>query len=252
MKKMDIESLDTKVALVTGASRGLGRAVAIRLATCGAKVAVNYLSSSQQANKVSEEIEGLGGQAILCRADVSDDRAVHEMTRQVVSQWGKIDILVNNAGIVRDTLLLRMPNEAWDEVLNTNLRGAYLCTKYALRSMMEQDWGRIINIASLAGLVGNAGQTNYSAAKGGLIAFTKSVAREVGPRNITVNAIAPGFIVTEMTDKLPKETKDAILARIPLGRFGVADDVAGLAAFLASEQASYITAQVICVDGGVI
>ncbi len=249
---MDPKDSDKKVALVTGASRGLGRAVAIKLATCGINVAVNYLTNDEQANKVSQEIESLGCEVILCRADVSDATAVREMTRQIVRQWGKIDILVNNAGIVRDTLLLRMPDEAWDDVLNTNLRGAYLCTKYALRSMMEQGWGRIINIASLAGLVGNAGQANYSAAKGGLIAFTRSVAREVGPRNITVNAIAPGFIVTEMTDKLPQEAKDDILARIPLGRFGVVDDVAGLAAFLAGEQAGYITAQVICVDGGVI
>ena len=249
---MNTKSPDNRVALVTGASRGLGRAVAIKLAACGNKVAVNYLSSNEEAKKVRKEIENMGGQAILCGADVADAQAVREMTRQVVKQWGKIDILVNNAGIIRDTLLLRMPDEAWDDVMNTNLRGAYLCTKYVLRSMMEQGWGRIINIASLAGLVGNAGQTNYSAAKGGLIAFTKSVAREVGPRNITVNAIAPGFIVTEMTDKLPQEAKDTILARIPLGRFGVADDVAELAAFLASDQASYITAQVICVDGGVI
>ena len=249
---MEPKDSDKKVALVTGASRGLGRAVAIKLATCGINVAVNYLTNDEQANKVSQEIESLGCEVILCKADVSDATAVREMTRQIVRQWGKIDILVNNAGIVRDTFLLRMPDEAWDEVLNTNLRGAYLCTKYALRSMMEQGWGRIINVASLAGLVGNAGQANYSAAKGGLIAFTRSVAREVGPRNITVNAIAPGFIVTEMTDKLPQEAKDDILARIPLGRFGMADDVAGLAAFLAGEQASYITAQVICVDGGVI
>jgi 3-oxoacyl-[acyl-carrier protein] reductase len=241
-----------KVALVTGASRGLGRAIAIKLATCGTKVAINYVANDEEANKVAQKIESSGGETMLYKADVSDADAVRQMTRQIVKQWGKIDILVNNAGIVRDALLLRMPDDVWDEVLDTNLRGAYLCTKYALRPMMEQGWGRIINIASLAGLVGNAGQANYSAAKGGLIAFTKAVAREVGPRNITVNAIAPGFIVTEMTDKLPQQAKDAILARIPLGRFGVAEDVAALAAFLASEAAGYITAQVICVDGGVI
>jgi len=249
---MEARSLDNKVALVTGASRGLGRAVAVKLASCGARVVVNYLSNDEEANKVNKEIEGLGSRAMLCKVDVAEAGAVRQMTRHIVEEWGKIDILVNNAGIIRDTLILRMPEEAWDEVMNTNLRGAYLCTKYVLRSMMDQSWGRIINIASLAGLVGNAGQTNYSAAKGGLIAFTKSVAREVGPRSITVNAIAPGFIVTEMTDKLPQEAKDTILTRIPLGRFGVTDDVAGLAAFLASEQAGYITAQVICVDGGVI
>jgi 3-oxoacyl-[acyl-carrier protein] reductase len=241
-----------KVALVTGASRGLGRAIAIKLASCGIRVAVNYLTNDAEANKVIKEIQVSGGEALGCKVDVSDAAAVRQMTRQIVRQWSKIDILVNNAGIVHDTLLLRMPDDAWDAVLNTNLRGAYLCTKYALRSMMELGWGRIINITSLAGLVGNAGQANYSAAKGGLIAFTRAVAREVGSRNITVNAIAPGFIVTEMTDKLPREVRDSILARIPLRRFGRADDVAELAAFLASEAAGYITAQVICIDGGII
>jgi 3-oxoacyl-[acyl-carrier protein] reductase len=169
-----------------------------------------------------------------------------------MERWGRIDILVNNAGITSDNLLPRMSDEVWDEVINTNLRGAFLCTRFALRYMMGQSWGRIINIASLAGLVGNAGQANYSAAKGGLIAFTKSVAREVGALNITANAIAPGFIVTDMTEKLPRETKDSILARIPLKRFGTPVDVAELVAFLAGERASYITAQVIGIDGGVI
>jgi 3-oxoacyl-[acyl-carrier protein] reductase len=249
---MNIKNLENKVALVTGASRGLGRAIAIKMASYGASVAINYLSNDDEANKVYKEIVEMKSRVMLCKADVSVAGAVRQMTRRIVKEWGKIDILVNNAGIVRDALILRMPDEYWDEVLNTNLRGAYLCAKYALRSMMDQGWGRIINIASLAGIVGNAGQVNYSAAKGGMIALTKSLARETGPRNITVNAIAPGFIVTEMTDKLPQEAKDAILARIPLGRFGMVDDVAELAAFLASEQAGYITAQVINVDGGVI
>ncbi len=249
---MEPGELEGKVSLVTGASRGLGRTIARRLATLGARVAINYLTSDQAAASLAREINDGGGEAALLKANVADATAVRAMTRQIVDRWGKIDILVNNAGIVKDNLLPRMPDEAWDEVLNTNLRGAYLCTKFALRSMMDQPWGRIINIASLAGLVGNPGQANYSAAKGGLIAFTKSVAREVGSRNITVNAIAPGFITTEMTAKLPPENKDAILARIPLQRFGTPGDVAELVAFLASERAGYITAQVICIDGGVI
>ena len=249
---MEAKELAGKVSLVTGASRGLGRAIALRLAGMGSSVAINYMSSEKSAASLLREIEKGGGEAMLVRANVADAREVRTMVREIVARWGKIDILVNNAGIVRDDLLPRMADEAWDEVMNTNLRGAYLCTKFAVRSMMEQLWGRVINIASLAGIVGNMGQANYSAAKGGLIAFTKSVARELGSRNITVNAIAPGFITTEMTDKLPQETRDIILSRIPLKRFGTPDDVAELAAFLASERASYITAQVICLDGGVI
>jgi len=244
--------LEGKVSLVTGASRGLGRAIALKLAAGGAKVAVNYLSSEAEAARVAEEIRGNGGEAVLVQANVGDAAAVKAMTREIVKQWGKIDVLVNNAGITRDNLLPRMADDAWDEVINTNLRGAYLCTKFALRSMMDQFWGRIINISSLAGSTGNQGQANYSAAKGGLNALTRSVAREVGSRNITVNAIAPGFITTDMTDRLPQEAKDAILDRIPLKRFGKPEDVAELVAFLADERASYITAQIICIDGGVI
>lgn len=249
---MEPKELEGKVSLVTGASRGLGRAIALRLASLGSKVAINYLASEQAAASLLKEIEAGGGEAMLAKANVADAKEVRVMVREVVGRWEKLDILVNNAGIVKDDLLPRMADEAWDEVINTNLRGAYLCTKFAVRSMMEQLWGRVINIASLAGLVGNMGQANYSAAKGGLIAFTKSVARELGSRNITVNAIAPGFIATGMTDKLPQETRNAILSRIPLQRFGTPEDVAELVAFLSSDRAGYITAQVICIDGGVI
>jgi len=244
--------LKDKVALVTGASRGLGRAIAIKLASKGAKVAVNYLTNDVQAVEVTQIIVAQGGEALTVKADVADSDAVKNMVRQVTDKWGKIDILVNNAGITRDGLLPRMQDEAWDEVINTNLRGAYLCTKFTLRSMMSQPWGRIINISSLAGLVGNQGQTNYSASKGGLIAFTKAVAREVGSRNITANVIAPGFFVTEMTNKLPAEARAAILSRIPLRRYGTPEDLAELVAFLASESSNYITAQVIPIDGGII
>ena len=242
--------LEGKVSLVTGASRGIGKTIALKLASLGCKVAVNYRKRDSEANSVVEAIKGQGREAISVKADVADGEAVRVMMQQVTDRWGKIDILVNNAGINRDTLLLRMPESAWDEVINTNLRGAYLCTKFVLRSMVIQHWGRIINIASVVGIIGNAGQSNYAASKGGLIAFTKSIAREMGSRNITANAIAPGFIVTEMTDKLPQERKEAILAMIPLNRFGKPEDVAELVTFLASEKASYITGQVICIDGG--
>ncbi len=249
---MKPKELEGKVALVTGASRGLGRAIAVKLGSLGTKVAVNYLSSEQEASNVVREIEASGAEAITIKANVADSSEVKAMTRQIVDKWGRIDILVNNAGITKDNLLPRMSDNAWDDVINTNLRGAYLCTRFALRSMMDQFGGRIINISSLAGIVGNQGQANYSAAKGGLIAFTKSTAREVGSRNITVNAIAPGFISSDMTDQLSQEMKDEVIKRIPLQRFGTPNDVAELVAFLASERAAYITAQVISIDGGVI
>jgi 3-oxoacyl-[acyl-carrier protein] reductase len=246
------QDLAGKVSLITGASRGLGRAIALKFATEGAKVAVNYLGNDAAAEDVIRNIISQGGEAVAVKANVADSDAVKTMVRQVTDQWGRIDILVNNAGITRDGLLPRMSDSAWDEVIDTNLRGAYLCTKFALRSMMNLSWGRIINISSLAGVIGNAGQTNYSASKGGLIAFTKAVAREVGSRNITANVIAPGFFVTDMTDKLPPETREMILSRIPLKRYGTPEDLAELAAFLASEASGYITAQVICIDGGVM
>ncbi|MBO5515486.1 MAG: 3-oxoacyl-[acyl-carrier-protein] reductase [Schwartzia sp.] len=244
--------LDGKCALVTGASRGIGRAVALKLASEGAKVALNFAGNEAAANEVRQEIEAAGGQAILVKADVANEAAVQEMVQKTADAFGRIDILVNNAGITRDGLLARMKEEDWDAVLSTNLKGVFLTTKAVAKLMMKQRAGRIVNMASVVGVTGNAGQANYSAAKAGVIGFTKTIARELASRGVTVNAVAPGFIDTDMTSVLSDKAKEAALTGIPLGRMGTPEDVAAAVLFLASDQASYVTGQVLHVDGGMV
>lgn len=244
--------LDGKCALVTGASRGIGRAVALKLASEGAKVALNFAGNEAAANEVRQEIEAAGGQAILVKADVANEAAVQEMVQKMADAFGRIDILVNNAGITRDGLLARMKEEDWDAVLSTNLKGVFLTTKAVAKLMMKQRAGRIVNMASVVGVTGNAGQANYSAAKAGVIGFTKTIARELASRGVTVNAVAPGFIDTDMTSVLSDKAKEAALTGIPLGRMGTPEDVAAAVLFLASDQASYVTGQVLHVDGGMV
>lgn len=242
--------LNGRVALVTGASRGIGKATALALARAGANVVVNCVSRLAEAEAVVAEIEALGQKAAAYRADVSQVEEAQALVDFTLATFGRLDILVNNAGITRDSLLLRMRDEDWDAVLGVNLRGTFNCTRAAARPMVKARWGRIINISSVIGLTGNVGQANYAAAKAGIIGFTKAVARELGSRNITVNAVAPGYIVTEMTGGLPEEIKERLRERIALGRFGVPEEVADVVVFLASEMARYITGQVIVVDGG--
>jgi 3-oxoacyl-[acyl-carrier protein] reductase len=241
----------SRVALVTGASRGIGRAIALALGAAGYAVGVNYRSQEAAAQEVARQIGAAGGTAVALRADVSNREDVEGLFR-AAEQLGPVSILVNNAGITRDTLLLRLSEDVWDSVLDTNLRGAYLCTKLAVRGMLRARWGRVINISSVVGLTGNPGQANYAAAKAGLIGFTRAVAREVAERGITVNAVAPGYISTDITEGLPDEVKAHILRNIPMARFGAPEDVAGIVVFLASEAASYITGQVVTVDGGLV
>ena len=244
--------LEGKVALVTGASRGIGRAIAEELAARGAKVVVNYHSNSGAAEEVVQAIADKGGSAIVIQADVSDFAAAQNLVKSTIDAFGQIDILVNNAGTTHDTLLLMMKEEQWDRVLDTNLKSVFNCCKAAARPMVRRkQGGRIINISSVSGIVGQAGQANYAASKAGIIGFTKSLAKELGSRNITVNAVAPGFVLTDLTAGLPEELVQQSLDYIPLGRWGELPEIANVVAFMASDQASYITGQVISVDGGI-
>jgi len=245
-------TLQGKNALITGSSRGIGRAIALQLAKRGVNIAVNYAGNEERAEEVVQEIKNLGVHAIKIKANVADEKDVKAMVKEVITTFGNLDILVNNAGITKDNLLMRMKVEEFDQVVETNLKGAFLCTKAVTRQMMKQRDGKIINIASIVGVSGNPGQANYVAAKAGLIGLTKSTAKELATRNIMVNAIAPGFISTDMTDVLTDEQKSAILSSIPLEKLGDPEDVANVVCFLASEDAKYITGQTIHVDGGMV
>ncbi|MCG3090134.1 3-oxoacyl-[acyl-carrier-protein] reductase [Sporosarcina cyprini] len=243
---------DGKTAIVTGASRGIGREIALRLAKEGANVVVNYSGSQGKAEEVVAEITSSGGQAISVQANVADAESVKAMMDETMKQFGSIDYLVNNAGITRDNLLMRMKEDEWDDVMAINLKGVFLCTKAVTRQMMKQRAGRIVNVASIVGVSGNPGQANYVAAKAGVIGLTKTTAKELASRNITVNAVAPGFITTDMTDALPEDVKTQMLSTIPLGKLGDPQDVANVVAFLLSDEAAYITGQTIHVDGGMV
>lgn len=247
-----MNGLQDKIAVVTGASRGIGRGIAQRLAAEGVTVIINYHHSAEAAAEVVAEIEAAGGQAVAMQADVSQFAEAQALIKQVKKHFGRIDILVNNAGTTRDNLILLMKEAEWDTVIETNLKSVYNCSKAAVRFMIKQRSGRIINITSVVGLSGQAGQTNYAASKAGIIGFTKSLAKEVGSRHVTVNAIAPGFVLTALTEVLPEEMQAQIIAATPLGRMGNAEDIAGTVAFLASDDASFITGQVISVDGGLV
>jgi 3-oxoacyl-[acyl-carrier protein] reductase len=242
--------LEGKVAVVTGASRGIGRAIAERLATEGARVVVNYRASAEQAAEVVAAIEAQGGQAMAYQADVSDLAQAQALIKAATERWGTVDILVNNAGTTRDKLLMMMKESDWDLVIDTNLKSVFNCCKAVARKMVRQRSGRIINITSVAGLAGNPGQTNYAASKAGIVGFTKSLAKELGTRNITVNAVAPGYVPTALTNDLPEELQQAAIDHTPLGRFGKPEEIAAAVAFFAADEAAFITGQVLSVDGG--
>jgi len=244
--------LKGKTAVVTGGSRGIGRAIALKLASCGANVVVNYTRNSKAADEVVAEIKAMGSSGMAVKADVSIASEVENLVNEVLKTFGSIDILVNNAGITRDNLIIRMTEKEFDDVINTNLKGAFICTKAVSRVMIKQKSGKIINVSSVVGIVGNAGQSNYAAAKAGLIGFTKSMAKELAKRGINVNAVAPGFIQTDMTSVLPENVKEEFLKSIPLMRIGKPEDIANTVLFLASEYSDYITGQVINIDGGMV
>ena len=239
-----------RVAIITGGGRGIGRAIAVRLAQEGANVAISYRSNDAAAEETAQKVRGAGAECELFKGDVASPDDVQALFKGVSDAFGGVDILVNNAGITRDNLMMRMKEEEFDEVLRTNLKGTYLCTRAALRPMVRARWGRILNVSSVVGLVGNAGQANYAASKAGIIGFTKSVAREVAQRGITVNVVAPGYVETELTGGLADQVKDQILAQVPAGRFGEPEEIAEVVAFLAGEGAGYVTGQTIAVDGG--
>jgi len=245
-----MSQLADRIAVVTGGSRGIGRGIALELAKRGATLVINYNNSADAANEVVEQIKAGGGQAIAVQADVSTEDGANNLIKAAIDTYGKIDILVNNAGTTRDNVIMMMKPEDFDTVIQTNLRSTWLCSKAAVRSMMRKRYGRIVNITSISGIAGNAGQTNYSASKAGIIGLTKALAREVASRGITVNAVAPGFVLTDLTKDLPEEITNQLNSNIPLGRWGEIQDVAYSTAFLASDEAAYITGHVLVVDGG--